>query len=91
MFQTNGSEIPEAEMNLPGDRAVTWHRKEHSKMNSSQNPVLGAQGIVSTEGQLRSSAHPRAAERFLKARNSPSLVSNGVRFGIGHGRHLFRS
>lgn len=51
----------------------------------------GSTGIISTEGQLRSSAHPGAAERFLKARNSPSLVSNGVRCGIGQGRHLFRS
>lgn len=73
MFQTNGNEIPETEMNLSGDRAVPWYRKEHSKINSSQNTVLNAQGITSTERQLKSNAHPRANERFLKARNYPKL------------------
>lgn len=68
-----------------------WYRTEHSKINSSQNAVLRAQGITRTEKQLKSSAHPSAAERFLKARNSPSLVNNGVRYGIEHGRHLFRN
>lgn len=55
VFQSKGSEIPEMEMNLSGDRAVTWYRREHSKANSSQNSVLRAQGN-SAERQLKCSS-----------------------------------
>lgn len=50
MLQSKGNEIPETEMNLSGDRAVTCYGKEHSKINSSQSAVLRAQGITVLRG-----------------------------------------